>query len=112
MKRVLSLVLILTCILALAVPASAAKEPDLQALVNETAKYMLSAVPKPELGSIGGEWAVLGLARSGYAVPDGYFEAYYGRLVQDVQAVQGVLHKRKYTEYERVIVALSAIGKD
>ncbi|MBR4657337.1 MAG: S-layer homology domain-containing protein, partial [Oscillospiraceae bacterium] len=47
-----------------------------------------------------------------YAVPDGYFEAYYGRLVQDVQAVQGVLHKRKYTEYERVIVALSAIGKD
>ena len=112
MKKILSLVLILAGILALAVPASAAKEPDLQALVNETAKYMLSAVPAPELGSIGGEWAVLGLARSSYAVPDGYFEAYYGRLVQDVQAVQGVLHKRKYTEYERVIVALSAIGKD
>jgi hypothetical protein len=112
MKRVLCLVLILTCILALAVPASAAKEPDLQALVNGTAKYMLSAVPKPELGSIGGEWAVLGLARSGYAVPDGYFEEYYGRIIQDVQAVQGVLHTRKYTEYERVVVALSAIGKD
>ena len=112
MKRVLCLVLILTCILVLAVPASAAKEPDLQALVDGTAKYMLSAVPKPELGSIGGEWAVLGLARSGYAVPDGYFEEYYGRIIQDVQAVQGVLHTRKYTEYERVVVALSAIGKD
>ena len=98
MKRVLSLVLILVCILAFAVTASAEKETDLQTLVNETAKYMLSAVPKPELGSIGGEWAILGLARSGYAVPEGYFEEYYCRLIQNVQAVQGVLHKRKYTE--------------
>ena len=112
LKRILSMVLILICILALAVPASAAKEPDLQAMVNGSAKYLLSVLQKPVLGSIGGEWAVLGLARSGYAVPDGYFEEYYGRLIKDVQAVQGVLHKRKYTEYERVIVALSAIGKD
>ena len=112
MKKILSFVLILTCLLALFAPAAGAANVDLQTLVNGSARYMLSAVPRPELGSTGGEWAVLGLARSGCAVPEGYFEEYYGRLIQDVQAVQGVLHKRKYTEYERVIVALSAMGKD
>ena len=30
-----------------------------------------------KVGSIGGEWAVLGLARSGYAVPEGYYQSYY-----------------------------------
>ena len=106
------MVLILACILALAVPAAAAREPDLQALVDESAKYMLAVVSKPDHADIGGEWAVLGLARSGCSVPEGYFEAYYGRLEAHVKEVKGVLHKRKYTDYSRVIVALSAIGKD
>ncbi len=112
MKKTISMVLILACILALAVPVAAAREPDLQALVDESAKYMLAVVSKPDHADIGGEWAVLGLARSGYSVPEGYFEAYYGRLEAHVKDVKGVLHKRKYTDYSRVIVALSAIGKD
>lgn len=112
MKKVLSFVLILTCLLALFTPAAGAASVDLQTLVNGSAQYMLNAVPKPELGSIGGEWAVLSLARSGYAVPQGYFEEYYGRIIKEVQGMQGILHNRKYTEYSRVIVALSSIGKD
>lgn len=111
MKRVLSLVLILACLVALAVPA-AAKGQDLKTLMDGTAKYMLSAVPKPDYGDIGGEWAVLGLARSGYPVPDGYFEGYYGKLETYVKSVKGVLHEVKYTDYSRVVVALSALGKD
>ena len=112
MKKIATFLLIIACLATLFAPAAGAAGEDLQTLVNRSAGYMLSAVPKPELGSIGGEWAVLGLARSGYAVPGGYFEEYYGRLIRDVQAVQGVLHERKYTEYERVVVALSAMGKD
>lgn len=112
MRKILSLVLVLACLLALAVPAAAAKEPDLQSLVNGSAKYMLSAVPKPEHADVGGEWAVLGLARSGYTVPDGYFEGYLGRLEAYVKEKQGVLHKRKYTDYSRVIITLSALGVD
>ena len=112
MKRILSLALVLACLLALAVPALAAKEPDLQALVESSAKYMLSAVKVPEPGDSGGEWAVLGLARSGYAVSEGYFEGYYGKLEAYVKEKQGVLHKRKYTDYSRVIITLSALGKD
>ena len=112
MKRILSLALVLACLLALAVPAIAAKEPDLKSLVEGSAKYMLSAVKEPEPGDIGGEWAVLGLARSGYTVPDGYFEGYYGKLEAYVKECKGVLHARKYTDYSRVIITLSAIGKD
>ena len=111
MKRILFLVLILVCLLGLTVPAAGAGT-DLQTLVNGSAKYMLSAVKSPEPGDVGGEWAVLGLARSGYAVPDGYFEGYYGKLVAYVKECKGVLHARKYTDYSRVIVTLSAIGKD
>ena len=112
MKKSISLVLVFVCLLALAVPAAAAKETDLQSLVNGSAKYMLSAVKAPEPGDVGGEWAVLGLARSGYNVPDGYFEGYYGKLVAHVKECKGVLHARKYTDYSRVIITLSALGKD
>ena len=112
MKRALSLVLILVCLLAFSSPAIAATKPDLKTLMDGTAKYMLSAVPKPDYADIGGEWAVLGLARSGYPVPDGYFEGYYGKLETYVKIVKGVLHEVKYTDYSRVVVALSAIGKD
>ena len=112
MKKILSLVLVLVCLAALAVPAAAAKQPDLQALVDGSAKYMLSAVKAPDHADVGGEWAVLGLARSGYAVPEGYFEGYYGKLESYVKEKQGVLHKRKYTDYSRVIITLSALGKD
>ena len=90
----------------------AATKPDLKTLMDGTAKYMLSAVPKPDYADIGGEWAVLGLARSGYPVPDGYFEGYYGKLETYVKSVKGVLHEVKYTDYSRVVAALSALGKD
>ncbi len=112
MKRALSLVLILVCLLVFSSPAIAATKPDLKTLMDGTAKYMLSAVPKPDYADIGGEWAVLGLARSGYPVPDGYFEGYYGKLETYVKSVKGVLHEVKYTDYSRVVVALSALGKD
>jgi S-layer homology domain. len=111
MKRILSMVLILACLLSLTVPA-AGVGTDLQTLVNGSAKYMLSAVMSPEPGDVGGEWAVLGLARSGYTVPAGYFEGYYGKLEAYVKECKGVLHERKYTDYSRVIITLSALGKD
>ena len=112
MKKVLSYVLVFVCLLALCAPAAGAAGVDLQALVNGSAGYMLSAVTAPEPGDVGGEWAVFGLARSGCSVPNGYFEGYYGKLEAYVKEVKGVLHRRKYTDYSRVIVTLSALGKD
>lgn len=85
---------------------------DLDEAVNDTAKYICDTVPKPVIGSIGGEWAVMGLARSGCTVPEGYFEGYYSTLESYVKECGGVLDERKYTEYSRVVLALTAIGKN
>ena len=78
----------------------------------EAAAYVLKTTPAPRFGSVGGEWAVLGLARSGSAVPHAYYADYYAALEKTVSDAKGVLSTRKYTEYSRVIVALAAIGKD
>ena len=76
---------------------------------DNAAKYMVKTLPNPKFGN---EWFILALARGDYQVPSGYYETYYTNLVHDVKAMKGVLHSRKYTEYSRVILALSAIGKD
>ena len=107
--RFLSLVLALTLALGLTANASAANTAD---LLEQTAQYIHQTVKDPQVGSIGGEWAVLGLARSGYAVPDSYYETYYETVEAYVTSCKGILHTKKYTEYARVIVTLTAMGKD
>jgi len=106
----------LSCLLLAAVMAlglcTGAFAAELPTLVSDTARYVYQTVSKPIVGSVGGEWAVLGLARSGYRVPDSYYQAYYAAVEQYVRDCGGVLHRKKYTEYSRVITALSAIGKD
>lgn len=109
-KRISAWILTLAILLTLAVPALAAS--SVQNEVQGSAAYMVSAVKAPEVGSIGGEWAIIGLARSGYSVPANYYEDYYARVEKYVKNCFGVLHERKYTEYSRVILALTAIGRD
>ena len=92
--------------------ALAAGELDLTAAADAAAAYVRQSVPSPQVGSIGGEWAVIGLARSGRDTPDEYFKAYYENVEKAVAACGGRLHERKYTEYSRVVIALTAIGKD
>lgn len=105
LRKVLSLCLVLALCLSLAVPALAVSQAD---ALKDTASYVKKQTPNPQVGSIGGEWAVLGLARGGYSVPSGY----YNNVVSYVKDCGGVLHSRKYTEYSRVILALTAMGKD
>ena len=112
MKRAAGLFLVLALLLGLLTPASAVDKSGLESAAGKTAAYVLQSVPAPQPGSIGGEWAVLALARGGYSVPAGYFDAYYSRIEAYVQECGGVLHEKKYTEYARVALALTAIGKD
>lgn len=74
--------------------------------------YLYETVKNPIVGSVGGEWTVLGLARSGMDIPDEYFENYYHTVGKYVKDCDGELHNRKYSEYSRVIVALTSIGKN
>lgn len=108
----------LTCLLALvlalqlAVPAAAAKPDPLSAAVESSAAYLLNTVTEPAISAVGGEWSIIGLARSGCAVPQSYWDDYYAAVEREVRTSGGVLHARKYTEYSRVILALTAIGAD
>ncbi|MDO4750108.1 MAG: S-layer homology domain-containing protein [Eubacteriales bacterium] len=111
-KRSISLLLAVILMLSICVPAMAATEKEITSAVTKSAEYMLGAVKTPQVGSIGGEWAVIGLARSGYDVPQEYWDDYYATVEDYVESCKGVLHKKKYTEYSRVTVALTAIGAD
>ena len=111
-KRGFSLLLALVLVIGLCVPAMAVSKENLSTAVTKSAEYMLNAVKAPQVGSIGGEWAVIGLARSGYDVPQNYWDNYYAAVEDYVKSCGGVLHKKKYTEYSRVVVALTAIGAD
>ena len=102
----------LLLLLALSLLLSACAAPAPESALDACAAYLLRAVPAPDVGSVGGEWAVLGLARSGCAVPDGYYDDYYARVETRVRACGGVLDAHKNTEYSRLILALTAIGKD
>ena len=66
--------------------------------LTETAGWLMEQVPEPAYGSVGGEWLVLGLARSGVSVPEEYFEAYGEKVASYTAELGGVLHAKKYTE--------------
>ena len=111
-KKISSAILTLAIILSLTVTAFAADSAAVKDATDDTAKYIHNIVKNPQVGSIGGEWAVLGLARSDYNVPEQYYRDYYATVVKYVNACNGVLHDKKYTEYSRVILALTAAGFD
>ena len=66
-RKFAALILAFSVLFSLAVSTFAAS--SVQSEVQGSAAYMVSAVKAPEVGSIGGEWAIIGLARSGYSVP-------------------------------------------
>ncbi|MCR4962463.1 MAG: S-layer homology domain-containing protein [Firmicutes bacterium] len=111
-KKAWSLFLALALIVCFALPAMAVSDSDLSAAVAKSAAYIQNTVKEPQVASIGGEWAVIGLARSGQNVPQSYWDNYYAKVEEYVKAKNGVLHTKKYTEYSRVALALTSIGAD
>lgn len=118
MKKAARSPLSLLLLLALAAgllspPASAAGYADpLCSILHGTAAYLYAAAQEPQVGSVGGEWAVLGLARSGYPLPDTYCQAYCQAVSAYLGARKGILHDKKYTEYSRLVITLTALGQD
>lgn len=84
----------------------------LECAIADTAAVLCRTAATPQMGSIGGEWAVLGLARGGCDVPAGYYQEYQRAVEEAVTACGGKLHDKKYTEYSRVTLAMTAIGAD
>ena len=81
-------------------------DPDL-ALAG-VLSYLKAKVTNPIVGSVNGEWAVLALARGG-ALSEEAKAAYLANLDT---ALQGGTSINKYTDYQRVTLALSSLGID
>ncbi len=108
-----SICLLLVLFLLIGNLSVSAEENDvIRNILYDTADYILNTVTNPQVSSIGGEWAILGLARSGYDVPSDYYQNYYRNVEEYVKSCNGNLHDKKYTEYSRLVVALTAIGKN
>ena len=112
MKKIISIFLSFTILFSLSLSAFAYDTNKVNATLESVENYLYETVKEPQVASIGGEWAVLGLARCDMDIPDEYFENYYQTVIKYVKDSGGVLHNKKYTEYSRVIVALTAIGKN
>ena len=84
---------------------------NLDSIYKTTGDYLVKGAA-PSTGSIGGEWKVLGLARSGRNVPSA--DAYYASVVDYVSKTADAQERldNKPTESARLILALTAIGKD
>lgn len=83
--------------------------------------YIQSAVSAPVVSYLFGEWAVLGQARAKVPLSEAYIAAYYEKVVAYVKAnigSDGILRAPDdkntpvITDNERIVLALTAIGKD
>ena len=100
-------------------PETPREEQDVSQVLNTTMKKLANTVTAPVFGTTAGEWTVFSLARGGHFTKDNaYFTDYYNRIVETVNTkaasvnMNGALHKKKSTENSRLIVTLSALGKD
>ncbi|MBQ4650737.1 MAG: fibronectin type III domain-containing protein [Firmicutes bacterium] len=120
MKKAISVLLILALALTMcfgtAGTAAAASQSDINSVYEKTGDYIYKTVKTPVIGTIGGCWAMYGLAKADYDMPDSYVTAYKKSVVDALEkgyrGVKGQLHDRKYTDYSRVIVAYSELGLD
>ena len=96
-----------TVTLTVAKPAG----PDVQEAYKTTGDY-LSGKGTPIVGSIGGEWLTIGLARSGRTVPEGYYDNAVAYVKAEINTTTNRLDRNKSTDNARLILALTAIGKD
>ena len=76
---------------------------DYKKQLEDTLKYLSDKLTKP---SVGNEWPILSLARSEYSLDKAYVDSY----IQNVE--KNVANMSKATDYERVAIAITALGQD
>lgn len=108
MKKLICFVLAL----ALLCPFTAFAAGSKADAIYQTTEEQLLSCPVPQVGSIGGEWLVIGLARA-EILPDETAEGYYRNVVDYInEKGSAKLDRNKSTENSRLILALTALGKN
>lgn len=90
--------------------STAEADTDHRAIYEETGEY-IKTLGTPEVGSVGGEWMVICLTRSGGECPDGYYENVVNYVNENINNKEQ-LHRAKSTDNSRVILALTSGGYD
>lgn len=116
MRRTVKYLLAAALLAAVAMVLSGCSQRTLESSIDgqaeKTAAYIRENVSSPVMGSVGGEWAVLGIAESGTETDQSYFDIYYDNIRAIVKSSEGVIHDTFYTDYARVTLALCAIDRD
>jgi hypothetical protein len=86
-----------------------AADVDAAAALTKTLAYLKTNTANPAVSSIGGEWAVLSLARSGVIDADSPITVNYLANLDSALAGSAISGA---TDYERVALALSSLGID
>lgn len=85
---------------------------DDQSPIEKATGFLQEEVTQPMYGMVGGEWTMFDLARAGMELEEAYVKDYLATVEQALTESGGVLNERRYTEYSRVVIALSALGED
>lgn len=104
MKKIFSVILII-CIILVGFATNSGDK------LSKTEKYILNQITNPNFGTIGGEWAIIGLAKNDYQ-NDEYFLHYYENICTMLIAEDGDISSGKNTEFSRLIIALETLGYD
>lgn len=80
---------------------------SIDTVLNSVRSYLLLHDTNPDINSI---WHVIGLARSGFSVPEKYYTTYYNNVVNDL--IEKNWSITKATDCSKLILGLTAIGKD
>ena len=107
--RVLSVMLTSVLLLHAFCVQAADVNVSLKEALDSVGDYCYESVTDPGYGS---EWFLYCFALADYDVSDSYRDSYYDALCAELKSCGGELDTRKYTEYSRVILALTALGFD
>lgn len=97
---------------AVVMAASVAEKltPTVDEVLTSVKQYMLKVDTKPDY--VSSTWNVIGLSRSGLDVPQEYYDTYYKNTIAYLKENNWTLSKSKYSDYSKLIIAMTAIGKD
>ena len=95
------------------IAALSASAGQVDTAYNAAGKNLSASAEKstPTVGSINGDWQILGLARSG-KLTDDVLNKYLANVISTLKENNGKLHDKRYTDYSRVVLALTSLGID
>ena len=112
-KSVLALIMLICVVMAVTpvMGKTILNKEQTKTYLDNISQYEMGKVTNPTYGSVGGEWLIIGLARYG-SLTQAYLDKYVNNLETEVKKKSGILSDKKYTEYARVVLALTAIEQN